>query len=220
METLDIIIAEGNFNSVIIVLKRGRCIYSNIQKFIQFQLIVNVAALVINFIEAVSSSRVPLTAIQLLWVHLIMDVFGALALAVEQPTEELMEKPPVDRSKSNLINSIMYRNLIGQALYQVAVLMVLHFNGSSIFEVSEKINDTLMFNTFVLYQIFNLLNARKLKKKNILGGIHKENRFFLGIVMITVEIAGGRGGGGHRWRRCAKAKAKVGGGVAGGGRRQ
>nr|DAD18097.1 TPA_asm: hypothetical protein HUJ06_019560 [Nelumbo nucifera] len=119
----------------------------------------------------------------------LLGVFGALALAVEQPTEELMEKPPVGRSKSDLINSIMYRNLIGQALYQVAVLMVLHFSGSSIFEVSEKINDTLMFNTFVLYQIFNLFNARKLEKKNVLGGIHEENQFFLGIVMIIVGIA-------------------------------
>ena len=96
-ESSDIIILYDNFASVATVLKWGRCVYNSIQKFIQFQLTVNVAALVINFVAAVSAGEVPLTAVQLLWVNLIMDTLGALALATEQPTKELMEKPPMGR---------------------------------------------------------------------------------------------------------------------------
>ena len=76
----------------------------------------NVTALVINFVAAISIGKVPLTVIQLLWVNLIMDTLGALALATEKPTEELMTKPPVGRTEP-LITNIMWRNLLAQALY-------------------------------------------------------------------------------------------------------
>ncbi|KAA8548700.1 hypothetical protein F0562_000384 [Nyssa sinensis] len=136
-ESSDIVILDDNFASVAMVLRWGRCVYNNIQKFIQFQLTVNVAALVINFVAAVSAGEVPLTAVQLLWVNLIMDTLGALALATEQPTNELMEKPPVGRTEP-LITNIMWRNLLAQALYQIAVLLTLQFKGESIFGVNEK----------------------------------------------------------------------------------
>ena len=105
--------------------------YNNIQKFIQFQLTVNVVALVINFVTAVSAGEVPLTVVRLLWMNLIMDTLGALALATEKPTEELMTKPPVGRTEP-LITNIMWRNLLAQALYQIIVLLTLQFKGESI----------------------------------------------------------------------------------------
>ncbi|GAV57539.1 E1-E2_ATPase domain-containing protein/Cation_ATPase_C domain-containing protein/Cation_ATPase_N domain-containing protein/Hydrolase domain-containing protein [Cephalotus follicularis] len=185
-ESSDIVILDDNFASVATVLRWGRCVYANIQKFIQFQLTVNVAALVINFVAAVSAGEVPLTAVQLLWVNLIMDTLGALALATEQPTKELMEKPPVGRSEP-LITNIMWRNLLAQALYQITVLLTLQFGGESIFGVTEKVNDTLIFNTFVLCQVFNEFNARKLEKRNVFKGIHK-NRLFLAIIGITIIL--------------------------------
>ncbi|RVW23005.1 putative calcium-transporting ATPase 13, plasma membrane-type [Vitis vinifera] len=185
-ESSDIIILDDNFASVATVLRWGRCVYDNIQKFIQFQLTVNVAALVINFVAAVSAGEVPLTAVQLLWVNLIMDTLGALALATEQPTKELMEKPPVGR-KEPLISNVMWRNLLAQALYQIAILLTLQFKGQSIFGVSQKVKDTLIFNTFVLCQVFNEFNARKLEKKNVFKGLHK-NKLFLGIIGITIIL--------------------------------
>ncbi|KAH1083406.1 hypothetical protein J1N35_023167 [Gossypium stocksii] len=185
-ESSDIIILDDNFTSVVTVLRWGRCVFNNIQKFIQFQLIVNIAALVINFIAAISSGEVPLTAVQLLWVNLIMDTFGALALATERPTNDLMTKPPVGRSNP-LISNIMWRNLIAQALYQVAVLLTLQFRGKFIFDVDEKVKNTLIFNTFVLCQVFNEFNARKLEKKNIFQELHK-NKLFLGIIAITIIL--------------------------------
>ena len=108
------------------ILNWGRFVYNNNQKFIQFQLTVNVAALTINFVAAVSAGEVPLTAVQLLWVNLIMDTLGALALATEKPTKELMKNKPVGRTEP-LITNIMWRNLMAQALYQIAVLVTLQF---------------------------------------------------------------------------------------------
>jgi Ca2+-transporting ATPase len=127
-ESSDIVILDNNFASVATVLMWGRCVYNNFQKLIQFQLTVNVVALVINFVAAVSANEVPLTAVQLLWVNLIMDTLGALALATEKRTEELMKKPPVGRTEP-LITNIMWRNLLAQAFYQTAVLLTLQFKG-------------------------------------------------------------------------------------------
>ncbi|KAF5176316.1 Calcium-transporting atpase [Thalictrum thalictroides] len=185
-ESSDIVILDDNFASVAIVLQWGRCVYNNIQKFIQFQLTVNVAALVINFIAAVSAGEVPLTAVQLLWVNLIMDTLGALALATERPTQELMEKPPVGRT-APLITNVMWRNLISQSFYQIAILLTLQFKGTTIFNVTDKVKDTLIFNTFVLCQVFNEFNARSLVKKNVFKEIHK-NKLFLGIIGITIVL--------------------------------
>ncbi|KNA08143.1 hypothetical protein SOVF_165260, partial [Spinacia oleracea] len=185
-ESSDIVILDDNFGSVATVLNWGRCVYNNIQKFIQFQLTVNVAALTINFVAAVSAGEVPLTAVQLLWVNLIMDTLGALALATEKPAKELMDKPPVGRTDP-LITNIMWRNLMSQALYQIAVLLTLQFKGESIFGVGSKVKDTLLFNTFVLCQVFNEFNARKLEKKNIFEGIHK-NKLFLAIISVTIVL--------------------------------
>ncbi|XP_073127161.1 putative calcium-transporting ATPase 13, plasma membrane-type [Henckelia pumila] len=185
-ESSDIVILDDNFASVATVLRWGRCVYNNIQKFIQFQLTVNVAALVINFVAAVSAGEVPLTAVQLLWVNLIMDTLGALALATEKPTKELMNQKPVGRTEP-LITNVMWRNLLSQALYQISVLLILQFRGESILSISKRVNDTLIFNTFVLCQVFNEFNARKLEKKNVFEGIHK-NKLFLGIVGITLIL--------------------------------
>ncbi|GLT64889.1 hypothetical protein SLA2020_373530 [Shorea laevis] len=185
-ESSDIVILDDDFTTVVTVLRWGRCVYNNIQKFIQFQLTVNVAALVINFIAAVSAGEVPLTAVQLLWVNLIMDTLGALALATDRPTKELMQKKPVGRTEP-LITNIMWRNLLAQALYQIAILLVFQFKGESMFKVTPEVNDTLMFNTFVLCQVFNEFNSRKLEKKNVFSGILK-NKLFLGIVAVTVIL--------------------------------
>ncbi|KAF7849174.1 hypothetical protein BT93_L1161 [Corymbia citriodora subsp. variegata] len=182
-ESSDIIIEK--FTSVVNKLQWGRCVHDNIQKFIQLQLTVNVAALLIDFVAAVSSGDVPLTAFQLLWVNLIMDTLGAFALSTERPTRELMEKPPMGRTEP-LITNVMWRNLVGQAIHQVAVLLTLQFRGRLIFGVNEAVKRTLIFNAFFLCQVFNLFNVRKLKK-NMFEGIH-ENKPFLGIIFLTVVL--------------------------------
>ncbi|KAI5064641.1 hypothetical protein GOP47_0021311, partial [Adiantum capillus-veneris] len=189
-ESSDIIILDDNFASVVKVVRWGRSIYLNIQKFIQFQLTVNVAALTINFIAAVSAGNVPLTAVQLLWVNLIMDTLAALALATEPPTDDLLLRPPVGR-KEPLISNVMIRNLMLQALYQVIVLLILQFRGKDILKLkgpqATKTNTTIIFNAFVMCQLFNEVNARKLEEWNIFEGFLR-NRLFVGIVGGTLLL--------------------------------
>ena len=128
----------------------------------------------------------PLTRVQLLWVNLITHNLVALALATEQPTETLMEKPPMGWTKP-LITNNMWRNILAQALYQIVVILTLEFQGQLIFDVCEKVRDILIFNTFVLCQVFNQLNARKLMEENIYKGIHS-NKLFLSIFVITIVL--------------------------------
>ncbi|XP_044496104.1 calcium-transporting ATPase 9, plasma membrane-type-like isoform X2 [Mangifera indica] len=189
-ESSDIIILDDNFGSVVKVVRWGRSVFANIQKFIQFQLTVNVAALIINVVAAVSSGSVPLNAVQLLWVNLIMDTLGALALATEPPTDHLMQRLPVGR-REPLITNIMWRNLFIQAFYQVTVLLVLNFRGTSILhlksytrEGANDVKNTMIFNTFVFCQIFNEFNARKPDEINVFSGVTK-NYLFMGIIAIT-----------------------------------
>ncbi|XP_061990308.1 calcium-transporting ATPase 10, plasma membrane-type-like isoform X2 [Rosa rugosa] len=192
-ESSDIIILDDNFASVVKVVRWGRSVYANIQKFIQFQLTVNVAALVINVVAAISSGAVPLNAVQLLWVNLIMDTLGALALATEPPTNHLMDRQPVGR-REPLITNIMWRNLLIQAIYQITVLLIFNFRGKSILNLehdstdhADKVKNTLIFNTFVLCQIFNEFNARKPDEFNIFKGITK-NYLFMGIIAVTLVL--------------------------------
>ncbi|PKI52626.1 hypothetical protein CRG98_026966 [Punica granatum] len=173
-ESSDIIILDDNFASVVKVVRWGRSVYANIQKFIQFQLTVNVAALIINVVAAVSSGDVPLNAVQLLWVNLIMDTLGALALATEPPTDHLMHRSP--------------------AAYQVTVLLILNFRGRSILNLqhddsahANKVKNTLIFNAFVFCQIFNEFNARKPDEFNVFSGITK-NHLFVAIVAVTLVL--------------------------------
>ncbi|XP_009757245.1 calcium-transporting ATPase 8, plasma membrane-type [Nicotiana tabacum] len=192
-ESSDIIILDDNFASVVKVVRWGRSVYANIQKFIQFQLTVNVAALIINVVAAVSAGDVPLNAVQLLWVNLIMDTLGALALATEPPTDHLMRRAPVGR-REPLVTNIMWRNLLIQALYQVTVLLILNFRGEQILHLEHetrehavKVKNTLIFNAFVLCQVFNEFNARKPDEINVFRGVHK-NRLFISIIGFTLVL--------------------------------
>ncbi|KAM3411741.1 hypothetical protein ACQJBY_003416 [Aegilops geniculata] len=185
-ESSDIIILNDNFDTVVTATRWGRCVYNNIQKFIQFQLTVNVAALVINFVSAITTGKMPLTTVQLLWVNLIMDTMGALALATDTPTKALMDRPPIGRT-ALLISNAMWRNLAAQAAYQIAVLLALQYRGRDVFGTDEKGNGTMIFNAFVLCQVFNEFNAREIEKKNVFAGVLK-NRMFLVIIAVTLVL--------------------------------
>ncbi|GJM84554.1 hypothetical protein PR202_ga00237 [Eleusine coracana subsp. coracana] len=185
-ESSDIVILNDNFATVVTATRWGRCVFNNIQKFIQFQLTVNVAALVINFVAALTSGKMPLTTVQLLWVNLIMDTMGALALATDTPTEELMRRPPVGRT-APLISNAMWRNLLAQAAFQVAVLLALQYRGREILGIGEKANGTVIFNAFVLCQVFNEFNAREIERRNVFAGVLR-NRMFLAIIAVTIAM--------------------------------
>lgn len=189
-ENADVIIMDDNFATIINVAKWGRAVYINIQKFVQFQLTVNVVALVINFVSACISGDAPLTAVQLLWVNMIMDTLGALALATEPPTDELMKRPPVPKGAS-FVTKTMWRNIIGQSIYQLIVLGLLNFDGERLLGLTgsdaSEVLDTMIFNTFVFCQVFNEINSRDMEKINIFKGMF-DSWVFLGVMVSTVAF--------------------------------
>ncbi|KAK8473419.1 hypothetical protein PHAVU_001G129600 [Phaseolus vulgaris] len=189
-ENADVIILDDNFTTIVNVVKWGRSVYINIQKFVQFQLTVNVVALVINFFSACITGSAPLTAVQLLWVNLIMDTLGALALATEPPNDGLLKRPPVARG-ANFITKPMWRNIIGQSIYQLIILAILNFDGKRILRISgsdaTEVLNTLIFNTFVFCQVFNEINSRDIEKINVFRGIF-DSWIFLSIIFATVAF--------------------------------
>ncbi|CAL8114339.1 unnamed protein product [Prunus armeniaca] len=188
-ENADVIIMDDNFTSIVNVARWGRAVYINIQKFVQFQLTVNIVALMLNFISACVSGSAPLTAVQMLWVNLIMDTLGALALATEPPNDGLMKRPPVGRN-INFITGIMWRNIIGQSIYQIAVLLVLKFCGIGLLKLTganaNSILNTVIFNSFVFCQVFNEINSRDMEKINVFRGMFDSYTFMM--VMIATVV--------------------------------
>jgi magnesium-transporting ATPase (P-type) len=104
----DIVILDDNFSSIVKAIIWGRCVYDNIRKFLQFQLTVNIVALTLVFVGAVAGFDPPLNSVMMLWVNLIMDTMGALALGTETPTLQLLKRKPYTRNVS-LITRPLWR---------------------------------------------------------------------------------------------------------------
>ncbi|KAH8598832.1 putative calcium-transporting ATPase 2 [Bisporella sp. PMI_857] len=192
-EASAIILMDDNFNSIVKAMMWGRAVNDAVKKFLQFQLTVNVTAVLLTFISAVASSKEEsvLTAVQLLWVNLIMDTMAALALATDAPTPSILKRKP-DPKSAPLITTNMWKMIIGQAIYQLVVTLILNFAGQTIifpdhFETKQEEQlKTIVFNTFVWMQIFNQWNNRRLDNKfNIFENVHK-NWFFMGINCVMV----------------------------------
>ncbi|CAO2621392.1 Plasma membrane calcium-transporting ATPase 3, partial [Lemmus lemmus] len=127
-EASDIILTDDNFTSIVKAVMWGRNVYDSISKFLQFQLTVNVVAVIVAFTGACITQDSPLKAVQMLWVNLIMDTFASLALATEPPTESLLLRKPYGRDKP-LISRTMMKNILGHAVYQLTIIFTLLFVG-------------------------------------------------------------------------------------------
>ncbi|XP_078423893.1 plasma membrane calcium-transporting ATPase 1-like [Cetorhinus maximus] len=196
-EASDIILTDDNFTSIVKAVMWGRNVYDSISKFLQFQLTVNVVAVIVAFTGACITQDSPLKAVQMLWVNLIMDTFASLALATEPPTEALLLRKPYGRNKP-LISRTMMKNILGHAVYQLVVVFTLLFAGEKIFDIDCGRNAplhappsehyTIVFNTFVMMQLFNEVNARKIHgERNVFDGIFN-NLIFCSIVLGTFLI--------------------------------
>lgn len=190
-EASDIILMDDNFTSIVSALMWGRAVNDAVRKFLQFQITVNITAVLLAFISSISNSQEQsvLSAVQLLWVNLIMDTMAALALATDPPTRGILDRKP-DPKSAPLISVTMWKMIIGQAIYQLVVTLILYFAGANILNYSgeKELNglQTLVFNTFVWMQIFNSLNNRRLDNRfNVFEGL-LNNWFFIGIFFIMV----------------------------------
>ncbi|KAM6215220.1 plasma membrane calcium-transporting ATPase 2 isoform 4-T4 [Rhynchocyon petersi] len=196
-EASDIILTDDNFSSIVKAVMWGRNVYDSISKFLQFQLTVNVVAVIVAFTGACITQDSPLKAVQMLWVNLIMDTFASLALATEPPTETLLLRKPYGRNKP-LISRTMMKNILGHAVYQLTLIFTLLFVGEKMFQIDSGRNAplhsppsehyTIIFNTFVMMQLFNEVNARKIHgERNVFDGIFR-NPIFCTIVLGTFAI--------------------------------
>ncbi|XP_074692705.1 plasma membrane calcium-transporting ATPase 2 isoform X3 [Strix aluco] len=196
-EASDIILTDDNFSSIVKAVMWGRNVYDSISKFLQFQLTVNIVAVIVAFTGACITQDSPLKAVQMLWVNLIMDTFASLALATEPPTEALLLRKPYGRNKP-LISRTMMKNILGHAVYQLTLIFTLLFVGEKMFKIDSGRNAplhsppsehyTIIFNTFVMMQLFNEINARKIHgERNVFDGIFR-NPIFCTIVLGTFTI--------------------------------
>ncbi|XP_026077096.1 plasma membrane calcium-transporting ATPase 1-like isoform X5 [Carassius auratus] len=196
-EASDIILTDDNFTSIVKAVMWGRNVYDSISKFLQFQLTVNVVAVIVAFTGACITQDSPLKAVQMLWVNLIMDTLASLALATEPPTEALLLRRPYGRDKP-LISRTMMKNILGHAVYQLIITFTLLFAGEKIFNIDNGRNSplhsppsehyTIIFNVFVMMQLFNEINARKIHgERNVFEGIYR-NPIFCCVVLGTFAL--------------------------------
>ncbi|KAI0218371.1 plasma membrane calcium [Massospora cicadina] len=192
-EASAIILMDDNFNSIIKAMKWGRAVNQSVRKFLQFQLTVNITAVVLAFVSAVSNTdnESILTSVQLLWVNLIMDTLAALALATEPPNDELLDQYPTDR-KAPLITKKMWKHIIAQALFQVAINLLFLYGGGRLLQLDVSIPHdravlrTCVFNAFVFLQVFNEINCRRIHDEvNVLQNL-ASNPIFVAVQLAVV----------------------------------
>uniref|UniRef100_A0A914PCM6 Calcium-transporting ATPase n=1 Tax=Panagrolaimus davidi TaxID=227884 RepID=A0A914PCM6_9BILA len=180
-EASDIILTDDSFSSIVKSIMWSRNIYDSVAKFLQFQLTVNIVAVVVVFVGACVIQDTPLKAVQMLWINLIMDTFASFAFTTEPPTEDILKRKPYDR-RSPIISKKMLRNIVGHAIYQLIVLIVLVFAGVKTFDIQSdpaSQHFTIVFNTFVMMTLFNELNARKIHcERNIFEGLFSNPHFY------------------------------------------
>ncbi|KAI7898578.1 PMCA-type calcium-translocating P-type ATPase [Cokeromyces recurvatus] len=186
-EASDIILMDDNFNSILKALLWGRAVNDGVRKFITFQLTVNIAAVILSFISAVGSENAEsiLSAVQLLWVNLIMDTLAALALATEPPTNDLLHRKPISKY-AHLINYRMAKMILGQAFFQIIINLIAIYLGPRIFHIENDpaVLRTMVFNIFVFLQVFNEINCRRIDNT-----INVFKDIFDNWIFIAVQIA-------------------------------
>ncbi|KAH8100992.1 calcium-translocating P-type ATPase [Cristinia sonorae] len=199
-EASDIILMDDNFASIVKAIMWGRCVNDAVRKFLQFQISVNITAVVITFVSAVASAeeKSVLSAVQLLWINIIMDTFAALALATDPASTALLDRKP-EKKTSPLFSVDMYKQIFGQSIFQIIITLIFHFLGNKIFDFhplddpklqkqQDLVVQTVVFNIFVFAQIFNSINSRRLDNKlNVFEGITR-NYYFVGITLLEIAI--------------------------------
>lgn len=191
-EASDIILLDDSFASITRAIKWGRSLYRNIQKFIVFQLTVNVAACGIAALGPFIGCDLPLTVTQMLWVNLIMDTFAALALASEPPSDDVMEHKPRNKM-AFIITPTMWRWILGLGVAFIAALIVYIKSMPDELQPGGGLNPdfirsaTVLFTGFVMLQFWNLFNARVYgSNKSFVDGIFRNRSFLLILAIILI----------------------------------
>ncbi len=210
-EASDIVLVDDNFGSIVRAVHWGRTLYENIQKFLQFQLSINLSALTIAFISpllALGTSllarggvqllpgadfrEMPLTILQLLWINLIMDTLAALALSLEPKRDELMNDRPKRRTESFVTHNMLH-NILVMSTWFVAVTLFMQATGWYLGadRTDARQVSSVVFTSYVFMQVFNLFNARSVRPdKSAFAGLARSKTFWAVVAVITIIQVG------------------------------
>lgn len=180
-EASDIILLDDSFSTILKSVEWGRGIYENFQRFIQFQLTVNLVAVFIVILCELLGKELPFTTIQLLWVNLIMDGPPALTLGLEALRSHLMRQEPVKRD-ANIITNKMLSHIIMNGMYMVVMMLFLIENNA--LNGTEAQQGSIIFATFVMFQLFNAFNSRELGDESIFNNL-LNNKVMLLVIGVT-----------------------------------
>jgi magnesium-transporting ATPase (P-type) len=180
----DLVILDNRFMSIYRAIKWGRAIFDNVRKFIQFQLTINIVICFMTILGGLTLGRTPLNVIQMLWVNLIMDILGAIAIGTEPYQKEDKQMNRISR-KDKIMTPEMWRQIIGHSVYQILVMMILMYFGVFMFfdktfnlvtaksydddgkQTGRLVLDTILFHTFILLNLFNMINSRVVEAEEI-----------------------------------------------------
>lgn len=173
--------------SLITIVKFGRCVYDNIQKFIQIQLTNCISGLLITLVTAIGTGTSPITGWELFWVNMVMCLLGRLMMSMELKGQELMltNKPAV--GPQSLLTKVVWRKIAIQVICQASVLLSFQFMGQAI--PAWKNSDTrktMIFNAFLLCQVFYLLNAMDLVEKEVLKVVLRNYGFLATLAAVMI----------------------------------
>ncbi|KAJ3266097.1 Calcium-transporting ATPase 10, plasma membrane-type [Chytriomyces hyalinus] len=196
----DIVLLDDNFVSLVSAIRWGRNVLNSIRKFLQFQLGVNLVAVTLTFIGSVAVGDSPLNTVQLLWVNLIMDSLGALALASDDPDDDILDHPPHARTAS-LLSPFMQEYILTQMVYQLFCTLGLYLGIETIYppvpgthspaEVAGTPSvrtKTMVFTTFIFLQVSNEIMARQLNGELNVFAYFFRNYIFLIILAVIVIV--------------------------------
>lgn len=200
MNASDIVLLDDNFASIVQAIRWGRNVLATIRKFLQFQLGINLVAVIVTFSGSVISGSSPLSTVQLLWINLIMDSFGAIGLASDDPDKNILNEAPQKR-EDPMLNRGMKQYILIQTIYQTTLLMVLLLYGDTLLPADKNFTlaanlegfpslriKTIIFNSFILVQLPNLVCSRSIRGElNFFAGFFK-NKYFLMILFVIAAI--------------------------------
>ena len=183
-EASDIVLLDDSFSTIVKAVQWGRGIYENFQRFIQFQLTVNLSSVIVVLCSILMGFVSPFSALQLLWINIIMDGPPALTLGLEPIREDLMKRTPIARDKS-----IVTRGMLGRiafnGIFISAVFMAQHT--WNFLNAAQPQIPTVLFTLFVVFQLFNACNSRELSDASMFRNIGN-NKLMLLVFMVTFAL--------------------------------
>ncbi len=183
-EASDMVLLDDSFSTIVKAVQWGRGIYENFKRFIRFQLTVNVSSVIVVICSILAGFKAPFTALELLWINIIMDGPPALTLGLEPIRDDLLKREPTRRDE-NIVSKTMLFRIMAVGLYISVIFMAQHFTNFLGAEEAQK--DTVLFTLFVLMQLCNAFNCRELDATPVYKNLFK-NQLMLIVFAIVLAL--------------------------------